>query len=51
MKKSILHKKELSQTKKDLEKKVQEGAKKALKDYANVFKRLAEYDREVTTKS
>ncbi|MBI3638164.1 hypothetical protein HY227_00265 [Candidatus Wolfebacteria bacterium] len=31
--------------KKELEKKVVEGAKKALKEYGRVFERLAEHDR------
>ena len=31
--------------KEDIEKKAVEGAKKALKEYQGVFRRLAEYDR------
>jgi hypothetical protein len=34
-----------AQSRKELEKRVIEGAKLALKDYKKVFERLAEYDR------
>ena len=34
-----------TRSRKELEKKVIEGAKLALKDYRKVFERLAEYDR------
>lgn len=35
----------VTQSKKELEQKVVEGAKRALKEYKKVFERLAEYDR------
>ena len=37
--------KQASKSRKELEKKVVEGAKRVLKDYKKVFERLAEYDR------